>query len=57
MTNPSDSSPEELVRLRECLNDVVSVMGLPAVWGGQRATAWRVRDFATMRTSRELTPQ
>ena len=34
MTNPSDSSPEELVRLRGCLNDVVSVMGLPAVWGG-----------------------
>jgi PAS domain S-box-containing protein len=34
VTNPSDSSPEELVRLRGCLNDVVSVMGLPAVWGG-----------------------
>ena len=34
MTNPSDSSPEELTRLRGCLNDLVSVMGLPAVWGG-----------------------
>jgi hypothetical protein len=34
VTNPSDSSPEELTRLRGCLNDLVSVMGLPAVWGG-----------------------
>ena len=34
MTNPSDSSPEEFARLRGCLNDLVSVMGLPAVWGG-----------------------
>jgi len=34
VTNPSDSSPEEFARLRGCLNDLVSVMGLPAVWGG-----------------------
>ena len=34
VTNPSDSSPEEFTRLRGCLNDLVSVMGLPAVWGG-----------------------
>jgi PAS domain S-box-containing protein len=32
--SPSDQSPEELARLRGCLNDLVGVMGLPAAWDG-----------------------
>ncbi len=33
MDSPAES-PEELTRLRGCLNDLVSVVGLPAIWTG-----------------------
>ncbi|MGE0040838.1 MAG: PAS domain-containing protein [Vicinamibacterales bacterium] len=36
MTGPPDRPADELTRLRACLNDLVSVMGLPAVWGGAK---------------------
>jgi signal transduction histidine kinase len=34
----SDASLEEFARLRGCLNDLVSVVGLPATWGGAEAS-------------------
>ncbi len=34
MDRPTAPSPEEFARLRGCLNDLVSVVGLPALWAG-----------------------
>ncbi len=34
MDGPTAPSPDDLTRLRGCLNDLVSVVGLPAVWAG-----------------------
>ena len=34
MDKPTAHSPDDLTRLRGCLNDLVSVVGLPAIWAG-----------------------
>ena len=34
MSSPSASSTDEAVRLRRCLNDLVSIVALPALWTG-----------------------
>ena len=40
MDAPLESAADEVTRLRDCLNDLVSIMVLPAVWtGGERPHA------------------
>lgn len=34
MSAQQESSAEEIQRLRRCINDIVSILGLPATWGG-----------------------
>jgi signal transduction histidine kinase len=35
---PADTSPDEVRRLRGCLNDLVSIVALPAAWAGSEPT-------------------
>src|SRR5579862_947528 len=35
---PQEDSSGEIKRLKRCLNDLVSVLALPAIWGGSQAS-------------------
>src|SRR4051812_29155836 len=38
MDEPSEDSAEEITKLRNCLNDLASIMALPAIWtNGEQA--------------------
>jgi hypothetical protein len=38
MTKQPEGSPEEIKRLQRCINDLVGILALPAIWTGAEAS-------------------